>query len=469
MSRSLRTTALLALLRLLVGACGLSNATQEAAPAKDVAELPAQGTASAQVEPTAPTGIEPPGSLPSNLIHPDDVVYRGAFRLPEGSSGSNWEYSGYAMTCYPEGDTGGPDDGYPGSIFGLGHDHQQYVSEITIPAPIISPGRNLDELNTADTLQEFGDITGGLFGELEIPRAGLEYLPPQGSQETGKLHFCWGQHLQFELVPSHGWSELDLASPQTAGTWYLSDHPNHITNDYLFEIPQAWADANTPGLRLATGRFRDGTWSGLGPALLAYGPWTEGDPPATNATLQAVTVLLLYGIPVSGNPEISVSQEMRMTTFSEPDEWSGGAWLTAGDRSAVIFAGTKATGRSWHGFANGVEYPTDGDPDEEVPDVPPWPYDSRGWWSEDIAAQIIFFNPDDLAQVARGAMESWEPQPYASLEIDDYLFDPGFDHERAKRYPVGAISFDRERGLLYLFERRADEEKSLVHVFGIEG
>ena len=469
MSHSLRISAVLIVLRLLVGTCGLSGGAVEAPPATDEATESSTVTAPVEAEPTAPADIEPPGSLPSLLIHPDDIVYRGAFRLPEGSNGSNWEYSGYAMTYFPEGDLGGPDDGYPGSIFGLGHDHQQVVSEITIPAPVISPGKNLDELNTAATLQEFSDITGGLFGELEIPRAGLEYLPPQEGQATGKLHFCWGQHFQFELVPSHGWSELDLASPQTAGLWYLGDYPNYIANDYLFEIPQVWAETNTPGLRLATGRFRDGTWSGLGPALLAYGPWTEGDPPAPNATLQNVNVLLLYGVPVSGNPEISVSEEMRMTTFSEPDEWSGGAWLTAGGRSAVIFAGTKATGKSWYGFANGVEYPTDGDPDEEVPDVPPWPYDSRGWWSEGIAAQIIFFNPDDLAQVARGAMESWEPQPYASLEIDDYLFDPGFDHERAKRYPVGAISFDRERGLLYLFERRADEEKSLVHVFGIEG
>lgn len=410
-----------------------------------------------------------PDELPSSLLHPDDLVYQGAFRLPEGSNGSNWEYSGYAMTYYPEGDPNGPDDGFPGSIFALGHDHQQYVSEISIPAPVISPTKNPDDLNTAITLQMFNDIRSGLFGELEIPRAGLEYLPPQGSQTSGKLYFSWGQHFQFEQEPSHGWSELDLSSPQPAGPWHISDFTNYVTNDYIFEIPEEWAAVYTPGLRLASGRFRDGEWGGLGPAIIAIGPWTEGDPPTPGTVLGNVVPLLLYGVPESGNPEISVSDEMKMITYQEPDEWSGGAWLTAGEKSSVILIGTKAEGKTWYGFANGVVYPISGDPDEEVPEVPPWPFDDRGWWSEDISAQIIFFNPADMADVAGGGMETWEPQPYTSLDIDEYLFDPGFDYENQKRTLVGAASFDRAHGNLYFFERRADEEKSLIHIFKIEG
>ncbi len=407
-------------------------------------------------------------AVSTELIQPEDLVYMGAFRLPEGSNDSTWEYSGYAMTYYPDGDPNGPDDGFPGSIFALGHDHDQLISEISIPAPVNSPTKNLSELNTAETLQSFHDITGGKFGYLEIPRTGLEYLPPQGEQTSGKLYFCWGQHMEFEFVPTHGWSELDLSSPIPAGLWSVGGFPNYVTNDYLFEIPETWAATHTPGLRLATGRFRDGTWSGLGPSLLAIGPWLEGNPPAPGTTLKNVTPLLLYGIAESGVPEISSSEEMRMSLFSEPDEWSGGAWLTAGNKSAVIFVGTKAIGNSWYGFSNGVVYPISGDPDEEIPEVPPWPHDSRGWWSEDIEAQIIFYSPDDLAAVTQGSMDTWEPQPYASLTLDEYLFDPGFDHEGQKRYLVGAASFDRANGYLYIVERRVDEEKSIVHVFRIE-
>ncbi|MDI6792245.1 MAG: hypothetical protein QME81_05180 [bacterium] len=406
----------------------------------------------------------------TQLIQLDDLVYLGAFRLPDGSGGSNWEYSGYAMTYYPDGDPDGPDDGYPGSIFAVGHDHHQQVSEISIPVPVISPTKNSSELNMAATLQEFHDITGGMFGYLEIPRADLEYLPAQGSQTTGKLHFCWGQHFEFEQSPTHGWCELDLSAPQTTGAWHLDGYTNYATNDYLFEIPADWAAANTPGQRLATGRFRDGHWSGQGPALFAYGPWNDGNPPNSGSTLDSVTPLLLYGVQEPGAIEITNYDSMEMNGFKEPDEWSGGAWLTAGDKSAVIFAGTKVTGDCWYGYSNGVRYPIEDPLEIPVPPVPDWPHDERGWWSEGIKAQIIFYDPADLAAVAKGDMETYQPQPYASLDIDEYLFDPGFDFERGKRYFVGAVSFDRERGFLYIFERQAEEnEKSLIHVWKVNG
>ena len=454
----------LAGLLLLLAGCGRSENFEGA---KGTSENGSQVQPQRDTEASESTSVAEPASLPAHLVRPRDLGYQGAFRLPEGSGGSNWEYSGCAMTYYADGDPGGPDDGYPGSIFALGHDHHQMLSEIGIPAPVVSATKDPKDLNTAGTLQKFHDIRGGLFGPLEIPRAGLEYLPPQGTQTTGKLHFCWGQHFQFERDPSHGWCEMDLSSAKPAGPWRLGDYTNYVTNDYLFEIPKAWADVHAPGLRLATGRFRDGTWGGLGPALLAYGPWTEGNPPAPDATLRNVKPLLMYGASVSGAAELEVSPKRKMKTFKEADEWSGGAWLTAGDRSAVILVGTKATGKCWYGFANGVVYPTSGEPGEKYPEVPPWPFDARGWWSEGITAQIIFYRPDDLAAVARGEKEPWEPQPYASLDIDRYMFHPGFDHKQQKRYLLGAAAFDRARGILYLVERRVDQQKSLVHVFKI--
>ncbi len=405
------------------------------------------------------------------VIQPDELVYQGAFRLPDeygeiwGDQINLWGYSGYASAFYPDGDGAGPDDGYPGSLYAVGHDQAQYVSEISIPIPVKS--KTVSDLNTAVILQGFTDLAGDMFGYLEIPRAGLEYLPPQGEQSIGKLHFCWGQHFQFERVPSHGWCELDLSEPQIAGPWILDGYTNYVINDYLFEIPEQWASANVSSQRLATGRFRDGHWSGLGPALFTCSLWDESNPPSPDTTLQNVTPLLLYGVQEPGAIEITIDDTMKMQSYAEADEWSGGAWLTADDRSAVIFIGTKATGENWYGFSNGVVYPIDGSEFEGT--VPDWPYDDRGWWSEGVEAQILFYNPDDLAAVARGEMETWEPQPYATMLIDDYLFDPGFDHERAKRYLVGACSFDRENGLLYVFERMAEEdEKSLVHVWRVK-
>lgn len=397
-------------------------------------------------------------------LGPGDLIYQGAFRLPEGSNGSDWNYSGNAMSYFPGGDTSAADDGYPGSLFIIGHDQQQYVSEISIPVPVISTLKNPEELNTATTLQGFQDVKGDMFGELEIPVAGIEYLPPQGSQQSEKLHFCWGEHFQdFEI--SHGWCETDLSNAQSAGGWYLGNFTNYVTNDYLFGIPEQWANDNAPGQLLATGRFREGGWSGRGPALFAFAPWNTDDPPAGGAVIEPITPLLLYGIQETGIPEITVGDSMEIENYEAADSWSGGTWLSAGGHSAAIFVGTKATG-SWYGFANGVVWPIDCEP-PDCPEVPEYPYSDRGYWAEEYHAQIIFYDTDDLAKVANGQMHSWEPQPYATLDIDQYLFDPEIDVVRYKRQLVGAMCFDSSNSILYVIERQADGEKSLVHVWKV--
>ena len=404
-------------------------------------------------------------------LQPRNVVYVGAFRLPAHVDGSSWEYSGGGMTYYPKASP--VDDGLPGSLFAIGHDHHQKISEFSIPRPV-RPDRSkgvaqqLEQLPTATTLQPFHDIRGGLVGELEIPRAGLEYL--ESKQDAGKIHFCWGQHFQFELQPSHGWANVTLATPQTQGLWRLGDFTNYVTNDYLFAIPESWAQANLPaGLRLASGRFRDGLWGGRGPAIIAYQPPHSANPPANGAVLTNARTLLMYGRPQAGAVELEVRPEWSMREFRESDEWSGGAWLTHEGQHAVILCGTKGTGRAWYGFSNGVEYPTSGDPNEPVPPVPDFPHDQRGWWSEAISAQLLFFDPAELAAVARGELPSWSPQPYASMSIDQYLFDPGYDFPRQKMSLLGACAFDRDHARLFVMERQveADEDRSVVHVFQV--
>ncbi len=411
--------------------------------------------------------IQPVSPPSDEVLMPADLEYLGAFRLPEESGGSNWEYSGRGLMYYPDGDPSGSSDGFPGSLFGVGHDHQQFVSEINIPVPVNS--RNLDDLPTAETLQPFSDITGGMFGETELPRLGVEYLPPQGTQVTGKIHFVHGQHFQ-DFEPSHGWGELDLSHSSPAGPWFLNGYTNYVTSDYVFEIPENWA-ISLPGTpRLATGRFREGVWGGLGPALFAYSPWTEGDPPAPNATLHTVTPLLLYGTQEPGMTDIISNETTKMNGYLESDHWIDGAWLTADDRSAVVFVGTKALGNAWYGFSNGVvwEYDCADHTPVTCPDVPDWPYDNRGYWAEDYQAQIIFFNPADLVAVANGEVETWHPQPYASMDLSSYFYDPETNIEEYKQDIAGAMAFDREHGLMYVIERLADEYKSVIHVWRIQ-
>jgi hypothetical protein len=402
--------------------------------------------------------------LPSsgNLIQPYDFTYLGFFRLPEPSGGSDWDYSGHGLTYFPDGDSEGSADGFPGSLFGFGHDHQLFVSEISIPKPAITA--NLEETNTAQTLQPFADLAGGIFNAegMSIPRAGLAYI----AEPQPRLHFTFGQHIQ-DFEESHGWANLNLSKPDAQGPWVFGGFTNYVTNDYLFEIPPLWAEAIAPGPLLASGRAREGLWSGRGPALFAYQFGELSEPLPAGGKLGEVFPLLLYGEQQPGQPDLISSPSQAVIDYREADHWWGGAWLTAGDDSAVVFAGTKALGEEWYGFANGVVW--EHDCAEQTPftcpDPPEWPYDDRGFWAEDYQAQLIFYDPAHLAAVARGELESWQPQPYAVLVLDDYLLDPSLNLREYKRDLVGAAAFDRANGLFFLVERLADEYRSVIHVW----
>ncbi len=433
------------------------------------------------------------GATTTARIQPSDLQYLGAFRLPDRAPDSpdaeGWDYGAQALTYRPDGDPAGGADGYPGSLFGTGHDAHNYVSEVSIPAPSLS--RNLDELNTAVTLQGFHDVRAGLFDPLnELPRVGMQYVPAQADGTPARLYLAWGQHFQEEgsasAIPSHAWCSVDLSNPNTQGAWWIGDESLYSTNGYIFAIPEAWAAQHTGGMTLATGRFRDGGWSGMGPSLFAFAPWLDGNPPAPGTHLSNRR-LLLYS-----NTRGEDTTQFRLNNYMHSDEWEGGAWLTAsGDRSAVIFVGTKGSGYLWYGFfspaGDGMPCVEQGltmvgcfNPDgtECAPalqgECPGHVAASRGWWSSRFDAQILFYDPADFAAVAAGTSQPYTPQPYAVLDIDEHLFrNATTDTESIgtgdqRRFRLGETAYDRERGLLYVPERFADGAKPVIHVWRVQ-
>ena len=85
-----------------------------------------------------------------------------------------------------------------------------------------------------------------------------------------------------------------------------------------------------------------------------------------------------------------------------------------------------------------------------------------------IRHKSFSLTPYDLVKVANGEMESYEPQPYAALDISDVLFDPELHLEEYRRDFVTAAAFDRANGHLFVIEKLADEYKSVIHVWQIE-
>jgi hypothetical protein len=399
----------------------------------------------------------------THLLQPSDLIYKGAFRLPGPSNGISWSYAGGSsygggdMTYYPDGDSAQEDtDGYPGSIFGIGKAYDlNYISEISIPAPVISPDKDVNDLNTATTLQPFTDIRSFELGASTPTTTGIEYLPAQGDQETGKLYSSWGEYYQFSGgFLSQSWSELDLSNPQTHGGWYLGDGqtPHNMSiSGYMFTIPKDWSDIHTPGKLLVTGRYSTAEF-GAGPSLYAFGPWNHGNPPEPETQLDA-TCLMQYTF------------YERLNDYTGVDRWMGGAWLTSGKKSAVVLTGIKSIGDSWYGYENGTRM------EECTYHNPPGNVDctvlgQRGWWAEDYDGRILFYNPDDFAAVVKGEKQPYEPQPYVVMNVDDYLFHLGTGNNEDSR--IGGASYDREHGYLYVFELHGDGNKPLVHVWEID-
>ena len=432
--------------------------------------------------------LAPAGDLHAERLQPADIVYLGAFRLPVGQARpKTFEYGGTAMTYRPDGG---------GSLFISGHVRLAYgeltnggqIAEVSIPTP--SRARRVGRLPRARFLQRFHNVARGRFKGLdEIPRMGLQYLK---TAKTGPLiHIAWGQHFQpTPPATSHGWFRPTLARPAFRGEWFIAAANPYAVNGYLIEIPKAWADRHVGGRVLATGRFRDGGWSGLGPSLYAYRPWN----PATGAVAEPRSRLksvILLQYPTSRQTN-SMTRALR--GYQHPDEWKGGAWVTTrSGKTAVLFAGTKGVGaRYWYGFVHPAgpertcvhgasvgQFPacrtaSGGDcPKADMTECRGH-NGSRGWWSMRFAARFILYDPADLAKVAAGKLKPWQPQPYAHVDVDRHLFHNPSKAEPAmlgtgpqRRYRIGAVAYDRAGGRLFVLEPFADGAQPVVHVWRV--
>ncbi len=488
--RDVRITVLLFLSLCTVSACRLPLAHQptQATYAPESMQSPFDSSSPGQTDvPVAPI----------DLISPSDLAYLGAFRLPQGSGRPlTFEYGGAAMTFSPQGDPSGSADGFPGSLFIMGHDRLPYgelpdgnqIAEVSIPAPLDG---SLASLNTAVWIQQFSDVLKGHFTTLEeIPRAGLLYL--QHPLTGPLLHVAFGAHFQedtLQLVASHGWIDPNLSERDYQGSWFIGNQSFYSVNGYLFEIPVDFADAYLGGKVIATGRYRDGGWSGMGPELFAYLPWDDHGSPLADQLHLEEAVLLQYADSMS-----SEDFSRALNGYSHADEWEGGAWLSTKDgRAAVIFAGTKAIGeRTWYGWQN-PDDPSKPCVETELigqfilcrtANGEPCPQsdlqgclshnDYRGWWSDAFTSQIIFFDPAGLAKVANGQMQPWENQPYAVLDINNRLLHNPDSVEQdmlgsgaQRRNRIGEVAYDRENGLIYILELFADGAQPVVHVWKI--
>ena len=396
----------------------------------------------------------------AGLFQPEDFRYLGAFRTPvvmgtaQGTSVDMLSWCKGIEAYYPYGDPGGDADGFPGSLFGIGHGWVSVAYELSIPAPVISD--NVSDLPVAQLLQAPHDVCSSIEVDGDALKS-IEWLPEQPGMTSEKLFISFGQHYQYDRRPTHGWVDLTLSNPNPAGAWNVGTDTqvNCLnTNEYLFSIPKDWADANVGGKRLACGRYREGQVA-CGPSIIAFGPWEAGNPPVPNADLPAVPLVLYKNLDPSRG----------LTNFCWADNWTGGAWLKNDELASVAIVGTKGYGNCWYGWQDGTT------PEQ----CATWPGgceangyggSNRGYYATSFRTVVLLYFPDDLARVARGEEGSWEPQPYAVWDITPYMIRPESTYEIG----TGGVAYDEAHGLLYITERGGDtaNEKPIIHVFAFQ-
>jgi hypothetical protein len=400
----------------------------------------------------------PASGKPARLIHPADIRYLGAFRMP--SDGSAYAYSLRGMAYYPDRndstDPGDPQNRFPGSLFVSGNSNHSYVSELSIPVPVISATKNVSDLPATREIQPLSLIRTP--PSTVWPMMNIGYLPAQGSQTSGKIYTAYYDqyNVSGEKYPVFGWCETNLSNPQFHGDWSagpLNGAPAYYAAcRFLAEIPREWADANAPGYRLLTGYFRPGALNGYGVSLYAMAPWLQGNPPADGTELTTVQ-LLQYG-PYSTD----LSRPRKMCGFDMSDRMWDAEWLTAGNASAVIIASDKVFGESWYGNPSGALWT------RILYNVPSCD-ENHGWNPSQYRPILMFFDPEELADVVHGRKQSWDPQPYAYLDLYDYMFTNFSNIDQQ----IGGIAYDKVNRILYVQEIDGDPQRSLlIHAFQID-
>lgn len=400
---------------------------------------------------TSAPPIRQQSPLDSKMITPGNFVYLGGFR-PEFGDGNGYRFGlgGSAIAFRPDGDPDGPDDGYPGSLFLMGHRQQQLVAEINIPQPFLSLDKNIDELPEAKMLQPFADITKGVRNRMT--NGSSEPFEIGGMHVVGN-RLNWTVYKYYNVQRddhlSHGLTTVDLSNQAYRGPWHLG--PRHTGESrwhsyknagYIAEIPKGIADRYLDGMNLMSGlQISTGRQtSSQGPALYAYKVKDENL--ATGGVLDAVP-LLWYPM------------DNEMPGHHPSDSWQGAAWLTLGSKQAVIIVGRKGLGPVYYG-----------------PTRPGDCYDWKGYHASGYETQILFYRPEDVLAGAKKRIPNtttwyrWDSKtPGGSL--NRFMFQ-----ECGKE--IGGCAYDRENNLLYISEVEAGlasvndyEELPVIHVLKI--
>ncbi len=364
-----------------------------------------------------------PGQTPAPSA-PAGPGYVGAFRLPGGAVGeSSFCWGGTALAFNPANH----------SLFMVGHDHQQAVAEVEIPAAAVASA-NLNDLPTARVLQPFVRVA------TRIPNYTLKGTVKVGGLlvSDGKLVGTLYEYYDAEAkaVQSHFvLDSLNLATAKAEGLFTVGSLGGGFVGGYMAPVPGEWQGAL--GAPTVTGQAAlciIGRTSS-GPALFGFDPKELGPAPAAVRPYVYYPLSHPLGKIDARNPYFNGNTEIR------------GVFFVPGT-PAVVFLGAHGTGDVGYGWPGPFNDKNRG---------------SKGWHSVngEYAYQAWAYDVRDFVAVRDGAKRPWEVKP-TEVRTFEFPIDNAAKH-------LGGVAFDPESGRLYVSQLWAGggDALPLIHVFQV--
>jgi len=360
------------------------------------------------------------------------LTYMGAFRVPRGNFGvSSFSYGGTAITFNP----------HRSSLFIVGHDHQQAVSEVEIPEIINS--FDLEDLKTAKVLQPFTDL-----------RSKIPNFPLKGDTKIGGLlvvgHELVGTFYEFydaegdARVSHFKLSSLDLSRAKATGLFQMGKYGAGYVGGYMGTVPADWQERF--GCKCLTGLCGVPIISrtSAGPSLFGFDPAKFGE----NSSQVVPFVYYPFSQGGRGANDHPLADTTSQNAIYNQTSTVGGV-VFPNETNSVLFFGAHGIGQYWYG-SNG-DYPNLNDTARTDKGTHAYPY----------VYQVWAYNAQDLLGAKQGAKRPWQVKPF---EI--WTFDFPFQ-ESVKA--IGGVAYDARRAQLYVSQLRADRRdydiNPVIHVF----
>jgi hypothetical protein len=362
------------------------------------------------------------------LVQKADLVYQGAFRVPQGTNDKDtFNYGGTSLAFNPANN----------SLFMVGHVWNQLSAEIKIPSIVNTT--NINSLATATIVQSFKDATEGKLSSINPSDPNSKKVGGQlvynGKLYTAAYSYYDGAVTQ---TTSHFVRPINLSTTgQVKGPYKVGSQYPGFVSGYMTQIPSEWQSllggpALTGNCCLAIVSAQSS-----GPAASVFDPNNAG---SVNPVPAIPVVGYPYAHPLgdwgTGNPYFNGTTQITGIVFPN------------GTRS-VLFFGRHGTGAFCYGTGAECNDPADS---------------SKGTHAYPYKYQVWAYDANDLLSAKNGAKQQYDVKPYAV-----WNFSLPFEGASGGHL-IGGAAYDPATNNIYVSQGCVDSNCApIVHVFKSQG